>query len=59
MIDPKKFIRETLSVLRAEVPKDIQDEVNTQRIIKEANKDNKKDGHSSDKVIPMIIKKKK
>jgi hypothetical protein len=57
-INPKKFIRDTLSPLRAEVPEEIKKEINTQRIIREANKDKNKDGHSSDKMMPIINKKK-
>jgi|TARA_B110000305_G_C19374628_1_gene606294 hypothetical protein len=56
--DVDKFIRDTLSPLRAEVPNDIQEEVDTQRIIREANKDKNKDGHSSDKILPIILKRK-
>lgn len=57
-INPKKFIRDTLSPLRAEVPEEIKKEINTQRIIREANKDKNKDGHSSDKMLPIINKRK-
>lgn len=57
-INPKKFIRDTLSPLRAEVPEEIKKEINTQRIIREANKDKNKDGHSSDKMMPIINKRK-
>jgi hypothetical protein len=57
-IDPNKFIRDTISPLRAEVPEDIKDEIQTQRIIREANKDKNKDGHSADKILPIILKRK-
>ena len=57
-INVKKFIRDTLSVLRAEVPEDIKKEINTQRVIREANKDKIKDGHSADKMMPIIKKNK-
>ena len=57
-INVKKFIRDNVSTLRAEVPEEIKKEIDTQRIIREANKDKNKDGHSSDKMMPIINKKK-
>jgi hypothetical protein len=57
-IDPNKFIHDTLSPLRAEVPKDIQEQILSERLIRQANKDKNKDGHSSDKVLPIINKRK-
>ena len=56
--DIRKFIRDNVSTLRAEVPEEIKKEIDTQRIIREANKDKNKDGHSSDKMMPIINKKK-
>ena len=54
----RKYIQENISILRAEVPEEIKKEIDTQRIIREANKDKNKDGHSSDKMMPIINKKK-
>lgn len=54
----RKYIQENISILRAEVPEEIKKEIDTQRIIREANKDKNKDGHSSDKMMPMINKRK-
>lgn len=57
-IDVNKFIHDTLSPLRAEVPKDIQEQILSERLIRKANKDRNKDGHSSDKMMPIINKRK-
>ena len=53
-----EFIQDNVSTLRAEIPEDIKREIDIQRIVKEANKDKNKDGHSSDKMMPIINKRK-
>lgn len=43
MIDPKTFIRDSLSHLRAEVPQHIKEELEAQRKIRNKNNHNKED----------------